>query len=647
MAGPHLVTPLAAQATGPLGTTGFRHRLAPWVVTATRGAGTFVLGPRLSLARIAPGAHDRDEVPVARSIARSMGLDRAVASGWLEPVAPTAPPPPEPPDEPPDEPVTGILVHSDPATAHACTALAERLTAQGAGRWVALAAGQPPPATERPPFVVVAAHRRDAARDAVPPVRDGRVLHVGEAFEGTYITGPGRGTAPGSDTGDGFAARWAFETRLASLGLTDRPVPLLFRIREDPAAVVRAIMTAMALPPSGAVLVATGRTVRFCTPDAVGSTPLRDVPRTQAWTFGMARGFGVGPGSVPGSYIATCRTPAGGQDHLEGNSGKGPTEEAATTGAVGEALERYAAYEANWSLPPSRGPARRIDLADLHPYGDAWERRVAAGAAAGPPVAFVDGAGLADGAAVAVPRALVAFPYVGADRPTDGTTTGLAAGPDLAAASLRGLREVLERHSLYGSFAHLRPGYRLDPAASLDRLGLTGAFKGEVWAVHWPHEGYVLPDVHAFHHDPEEGLLVRASGSGLTFDEAMDSALAELCQVHFEGVRARRAGAPAGPAHAAWARRPVVGRARRYLDALPAAAAPPVPYTDPRAQFDHLVSRLADRGTGPVVVRLPLRGPDWTVVRVLVPGATTATAPSDSRGGRRLADAPWTHGIPT
>ncbi|MEV0381657.1 YcaO-like family protein [Nonomuraea sp. NPDC050643] len=573
------------------------------------------MGPDLSLVKVT--------VPNGVTITRMIAESPGAGAGFLETRAP------DDDDVPPrreNAAVTGVVIRADGMPYRECADLCRRLSAEGAGHWVTVARGEPLPTAGPPPLIVVAAHRTSAPDGMTRPRGDGRVLRIGESFEGTFVTGPddGRDLAP---------PRWAFETRLAALGFTERPLPILHRMRTDPAGLARAITLAAKLGPEEAVLVSGLRTVAFGTPEAVAATPFGEIPRSQAWTFGMARGFRVRPGAIRGSHVASCRTPAGGQDHLEGNSGKGVTAQAAIAGAVGEALERYAACEANRSLPPSGDTTRRLDLARFHPYGPPWEGRR-------PPVVYVDGIDLADGTTVAVPKALVVFPYLGADRPTYGITTGLAAGPDVADATLRGLREVLERDGLYTGFTHLLPARRLDPGAALARLNLTGAFDGEIWALHWPREGHVLPDVHAFHHGA--GLLVRASGSGLTFDDALDGALIELCQVHLEAVRARRTGTSTSPAHTRWARPDVIAQARRYLDGHRLGDPPAVPYGDPRSQLDHLVAR-----TRPVVVRLPLRGPDWAVVRVLVPGATTSPYPSDSRGGRRLLNAPWTHGIPT
>ena len=640
---------------GSPGSADLSYRLAPWVVPAVQGADIHLLGPGLALVRVGAGTVTAGRAAVSRAVAEAMGPEQAVSAGWLEPTGPGhagALPPgdaremtgteegtPVPGAGPSPERVAGVVLRDDAVPAGVCASFCRRLAAAGAGRWITLRAGQPLPHTGPPPYVLPVAHRTSELPPSPPYADAAAVLHLGEAFEGTYVTGPG-GRGPGACPG----TRWAFEARLDSLGFAARPLPFVHRLRTDPDGLVRAVLTALALGPDEAVLVHEGRTVAFCTPGAVGTAPFGHISDGQAWTFGMVRGLTVRPGTVPGSHVATCRTPAAGQDHLEGNSGKGMSAEAAARGAVGEALERYAAYEANRSLPPAPGAVRRLGLAGFHPYGPAWERHRAAGER---PVRYAEGVDLADGSAIAVPKALVVFPCTDPDRPTDGTTTGLAAGPDTGTAALRGLREVLERHRLYGSFTRLRPAVRLDHTPALARLGLDGAFRGEVWALHWPDPNVPLPDVHAFHHDPRIGTLVRASGSGLTFEEALDSAVTELCQVHFEAVRAHGAGRPAGPAHAAWARPDVVEEARGYLDAQPYAQPYPIPYTTEDEQFTRLVGLLAERGTAPVAVRLPLRGPDWTVVRVLVPGATTSTYPSDSRGGRRLLGARWTYGIPT
>ncbi|PYC87403.1 hypothetical protein C7C46_04805 [Streptomyces tateyamensis] len=615
------------------------------MAVTTQGASVFLLGPQLALVRVQLDAVAADQVgaepaaataaaAIAGALAARLGAARAVESGFLEPVRPAH----RAPAEASAGPVAGVLLCRDPATAREFADLVRQLAAVGAGRWIVSTDGELP-ACGRPLYVLPTDPLTPARPLSVPTSLLTQQIHLGEGFEGSHLTL--------ADPARADRVRWAFEERLDALGFTERPRPLLYRARRDPVALARAIKAATRLGPDQAVLVDSLRTVAFATARAVGATPFRQLPDTQAWTYGMVRGLQVRPGSIAGSHVATCRTPAGGQDHLEGNSGKGVTSRAALTGAVGEAVERYAAYQANWSLPPADPGAPRLELADLHPYGPAWERHRRAPRAARVPVAYVAGTRLADGASVAVPKALVTFPYLGPDRPTDGVTTGLAGAASEETAVLRGLREVLERDGLYNGFSGLRPAVRLDHTGALARLGLAGAFPGSVWALHWPQDGLVLPDVHAFHHDPQTGVLVRASGSGTSFRQALDGAVTELCQIHFEAVRARAAGTPTSAAHAAWARPQVSARARRYLDEQRTGPPPAVPYADEAGQLGYFVERLAQRGHSPIVVRLPLCGPDWTVVRVLVPGATTSPYGSHSRGGGGLLGAPWEHGIPT
>jgi len=625
-------------------------RLAPWVVTSTQGAQSYLLGPALALLRV-----DCAEVSTSGlvdAVARSVGTTQAIGSGFLVAAAASsnslvtsghctdrrldcgAGPP-----------ITGLVVCGAGVPAAEGRELGRLLSDRG-GRWEA-ASGAAALAewciSAHLPAVVLIAHGQQEQDKFARTLPTGCVLRVCESFEGAFVTRAG-GITAGADEPASAGIYWAFEARVNALGFTDRPSTTRWRLRSDPDGLAAAILAVVRARSDEAVLVTSRRTVSLGTPHAVRTTRFADVKAVHSWTFGVMRGLTVERGAIPGSYVAVCRTPAGGRDELEGNSGKGVDPESAITGAVGEALERYAAYEANTSLKPAARTIRRIHLADLHPFGVSWARH-----RSDPPdsMAYVEGVDLVDDSAVAVPKALVVFPYLGTGRPTDSTTTGLAAGGDQDTAVVRGLREVLERSSLYRSFSQMLPALRLDPADALRSLGLESSFPGDIWCLHWTRDSLTLPDVHAFYHDPATGLLVRASGSGVTFHDALRGAVLELCQVFHEAVRARRACTPTSPVHARWTRTDVVDEARFYLDAQPARPCPDVPYADERGQREHLVGRLGACGRNPVAVRLPLRGPDWTVVRVLVPLATTSPHASDSPAGAALTDQRWAHGIPT
>lgn len=168
--------------------------------------------------------------------------------------------------------------------------------------------------------------------------------------------------------------------------------------------------------------------------------------------------LGVVPGAVmiptsladvPGVFHASVRSPFG------PSGGVGWSADEAKTAAIGEALERYAA--ATHALPAFNPPEgiecykpNRFTLfsetqLDGLPMSRAQCQRNMV------PV-FVAGKRLHDEAVVAVPRALVSL----SDPDGEGvvTSNGLAAGPSLELATLRGLQEVIERDALMVAWLH-------------------------------------------------------------------------------------------------------------------------------------------------------------------------------------------------
>ena len=151
------------------------------------------------------------------------------------------------------------------------------------------------------------------------------------------------------------------------------------------------------------------------------------------------------------------------------NAGKGRTEEEAKLSALGEAVERYAAYH----LDPTRlssGPAApgAITPADCVLYSEAqyaqdgfpfrpWTPDAA--------ISWIGGIDLHSGDAVPLPAALVHLVYPMPrieDHFTAVTSNGLSAGPTLARAILGGLYEVIERDALMITWMNRLPAIELD-----------------------------------------------------------------------------------------------------------------------------------------------------------------------------------------
>jgi ribosomal protein S12 methylthiotransferase accessory factor len=159
--------------------------------------------------------------------------------------------------------------------------------------------------------------------------------------------------------------------------------------------------------------------------------------------------------------------PASRQERL--NAGKGRTEEEAKRSALGEAVERYAAYH----LDPRRvstGPATpgAITPADCVLYSEAQYAQDGFPFRPWTPdaeISWVGGTDLHSGEAVPLPAALVHLVYPMPrleDHFTAVTSNGLSAGPTLARAILGGLYEVIERDALMITWMNRLPATELD-----------------------------------------------------------------------------------------------------------------------------------------------------------------------------------------
>lgn len=151
------------------------------------------------------------------------------------------------------------------------------------------------------------------------------------------------------------------------------------------------------------------------------------------------------------------------------NAGKGRTEQEAKLSALGEAVERYAAYHLNPArLSTGPAPPGAITPVDCVLYSDAqyaqegfryrpWTKDTE--------ISWIEGTDLDSGEPVPLPAALVHLVYPMPrieDYFTAVTSNGLAAGPTLPRAILSGLYEVIERDALMISWMNRLPAIELD-----------------------------------------------------------------------------------------------------------------------------------------------------------------------------------------
>lgn len=187
-------------------------------------------------------------------------------------------------------------------------------------------------------------------------------------------------------------------------------------------------------------------------------------------------------------------------------SGKGATDEAAWTGAVVEALERYCAYQQRPDMvvratmdaldAPAIAPAELVLYSERQyaqtgfPYRRPEEE-----------LTWVRGRLVNGGGPVYAPASMVYMNYGGPGgrelfAPT--TSNGLAGGPDLEAATLAGLYEVIERDAFLLTWMHRRAAARIDLDAAVD--GATAAARR-----HYARYGIEL---HAFDVTSDVGVPV-------------------------------------------------------------------------------------------------------------------------------------------
>lgn len=225
-------------------------------------------------------------------------------------------------------------------------------------------------------------------------------------------------------------------------------------------------------------------------------------------------------------------------------AGKGHTEAAAIASAVGEAIERYCAFQwdpartfvAKWNkLPAAIPPAEYVLYSDEQykslgwPY-TRWHEELE--------VAWIHGVELPSGLPVAVPASLAYLvhpPPRGEDYFAPASSNGLAAGATLEAAILGGLCELMERDALLIAWMNKLPATELELRSAGGLISSIhkhyAQFSVEVRAFLMPSN---LPArvVMALACDPDPARPAQIIGMGchLNPEVALVKALFEMCQ---------------------------------------------------------------------------------------------------------------------
>ncbi|WP_341367358.1 YcaO-like family protein [Yoonia sp. BS5-3] len=229
-------------------------------------------------------------------------------------------------------------------------------------------------------------------------------------------------------------------------------------------------------------------------------------------------------------------------------SGKGRSEEEAKLSALGEAIERYGAFQ--WDHQrvrsgPMHGPTITPDDCVLYsapqyamgaPY-QKWEP--------GLEVSWITGIELPEETPVALPASMVylAGPQRAQDFFTPVSSNGLAAGPDLTGAVLGGCYEVIERDALMLTWLNRLPATQIEtPAGGCNAAAIIRHYEKfgvtvRLLLLQSDQAPYVIM---AIAEDASQGGIFRVVGLGCDCDPvvALDKAVFELVQLR-SGMKTR------------------------------------------------------------------------------------------------------------
>ncbi len=228
--------------------------------------------------------------------------------------------------------------------------------------------------------------------------------------------------------------------------------------------------------------------------------------------------------------------------------GKGRTEEEAKLSALGEAIERYAAFQWDYErIRIGQASASVITPAECVLYSQQqyatglpyqrWHQEIE--------IAWITGTELPSGEPVALPASLVylASPPQLNDSFTAASSNGLATGKNLTNAILGGTYEVIERDAFMLTWLNRLPATLIRTPESgcnaahiirhYNKFGVTV----RLLLLHTDQAPYV---VMAIAEDPSDNGIFRLVGLGCDIDPvvAVDKSVFELCQLR-SGMRTR------------------------------------------------------------------------------------------------------------
>lgn len=407
------------------------------------------------------------------------------------------------------------------------------------------------------------------------------------------------------------------------------------------------------------ILVETNNEVKIWTALKRFSVSEAEFFKTQLWSKGLIKGFKTCRLELfKNIFISECKSPSRGIDYLEGNSGKGFTSKSATYSAIGEAIERFSALEAN-CLPSEikdKDTYKLYTLDQFHPFGHKWEKYLASGKHF-IPLQLVKNE-LEENDFVYVPECLIPFPYLPTLPNYDVTTSstsGLAVYHNYDEAVIKGTLEILERNNFYPSFLNLKDGFQLDifSLCSINHpnymtlcqnLKLLKGMSIEVWFILYK-DYFNLPIIHCFLLDKINHFFSRGSGSGYTWYTAIEKAFLEALQIRQQFLTFKDN--PVSLAYINWCKEEVIQEILSYISSFHSIKLD-MSETYTKDELLIKIKKILRTLQKPLLVaRLPKIINNWDSVRVLIPTLTTHQYPSYSEGGKSLLNPSFIYGVPS
>lgn len=350
------------------------------------------------------------------------------------------------------------------------------------------------------------------------------------------------------------------------------------------------------------------------------------------WPKGLVRNLTVTDTGL-GTYLASCVSPCEGIAGLEGNSGKHATSEHAVAGALGEVIERFAAWHSqNLGIPPC--DSEKIPLEKFHPHGPIYDRSDSSA------IEYVEGTSLIDGRKLAIPKSLATFPYIPDSdyrKPTYGHTTGLASHYTLEEAVFRGACEILERDNFYGNFLNQRCGTLIDYECYEDSTEFYSVVFGTT----------PVPIVHTFIINQQMMIAARGSGSGNSLSQALECSKEEAVQV-FSQVKRGAPPTEAAKSYGLWRSKNIITELRSYLQEFKVSLIRNDAVDHSKKELLETIREFAietEREYGYVSLKSPVEG--RISIRVFMTDMICHQWSSESLAGNRILNPKWRHGSPT